>query len=188
MRAVWLDVPEWFLEERRKLGHDRKDEVWDGVIHMVPPPALVHSDFASKLLVALTPIATRRGLHANHEAGLYDPIKTVRNFRVPDVALSRTEHRIARGLISAELVVEVLSPNDESRDKFEFYAARGVREVWICDPKTRETEIYSLVDGGFALVELIENETMKRSPALDIELAIIGGKLRLVDDDYVAAI
>ena len=39
MRAVMLDVPESLLDERRRLGLDVFDEVWEGVLHMVPPPS-----------------------------------------------------------------------------------------------------------------------------------------------------
>jgi Uma2 family endonuclease len=191
MRAVWLEVPEWFLAERRKLGHDKKDEVWDGVIHMVPPPSFSHGSFGLELIVAMRPVAARRGLYATSDnVGLFDPVRTVKNFRVPDGALSRPEHRVERGLIGAELVIEVLSPNDESRDKFDFYAARDVREVWICDPKSRETEIYALVDRSYALVGVVEPAALAiRSPVLDVELSMIEGpKLRIVDDDYIAEI
>ncbi|HET9253937.1 MAG TPA: Uma2 family endonuclease [Pseudonocardiaceae bacterium] len=36
MRAVLLEVPESMLAERRRLGLDGRDEVWDSVLHMVP--------------------------------------------------------------------------------------------------------------------------------------------------------
>jgi Uma2 family endonuclease len=41
-RAVWLDPWPHILEERRKKDLDRWDEVWEGVLHMVPPPAFDH--------------------------------------------------------------------------------------------------------------------------------------------------
>jgi hypothetical protein len=34
-----LDVPGSLLDERRRLGLDVVDEVWEGVLHMVPPPS-----------------------------------------------------------------------------------------------------------------------------------------------------
>ena len=37
-----LDVPESLLDERRRLGLDVFDEVWEGVLHMVPPPSGEH--------------------------------------------------------------------------------------------------------------------------------------------------
>jgi len=34
-----LEAPEELLAERRRKGHDRFDEVWEGVLHMLPPPS-----------------------------------------------------------------------------------------------------------------------------------------------------
>lgn len=44
MRGVMLEVPEHILEERRISGADQWDEVWEGVLHMVPPPNVEHQD------------------------------------------------------------------------------------------------------------------------------------------------
>jgi hypothetical protein len=44
MRAV---VPESLLSERRKLGHDRFDEMLEGELHMLPPPNFEHQRLAS---------------------------------------------------------------------------------------------------------------------------------------------
>ena len=40
-------------------------------------------------------------------------------------------------VVGAALVVEVLSPHDESWEKLDFYAAHGVDEVVMVDPQTR---------------------------------------------------
>jgi hypothetical protein len=37
-----LDAPQAMLDERRRPGHDVRDEMWDGVLHMVPPPDLLY--------------------------------------------------------------------------------------------------------------------------------------------------
>jgi hypothetical protein len=42
MRAVLLEVPEAMLAERRRLELDGRDEVWNGVLHMVPPSGGPH--------------------------------------------------------------------------------------------------------------------------------------------------
>lgn len=60
-RAVLLEVPQGLLEERRRKGLDVWDEVWDGVLHMVPPPSGVHQRFAFRLGVALDPLARAKG-------------------------------------------------------------------------------------------------------------------------------
>ena len=38
MRVLMLEAPQAMLDERRRLGHAVRDEMWDGVLHMVPPP------------------------------------------------------------------------------------------------------------------------------------------------------
>src|SRR5262249_13356501 len=114
MRAVWLSVPEEFLAERRRLGHDKLDEVWDGVLHMTPTPLSKHARRCTDLVVALHPITHRRGLLVwSDGTGLYGPQGSKDNYRVPDLSVSRPDQVSRRGLESAELVVEMLSEHDE---------------------------------------------------------------------------
>jgi Uma2 family endonuclease len=178
-----IDVTEAFLEERSQLGLDKKDELWDGVLHMVPPAFSQHGLLAADLIAALAPIARRRQLRILIEAGVFE---NAHDYRVPDCSLAKPEQISERGLDSAELVIEVLSPNDESRNKFSFYAKVGVREVWLIDPAARATEIYSLVDGAYVPVDFVDG--VARSPRLGIELSITGGKLRISDGDEVALV
>jgi Uma2 family endonuclease len=146
MRAVMLEVPEALLEQRRRSGADRWDEVWEGVLHMVPPPSDPHQAFGTYLLVALTPIATAAGLESRHEGGYF---RSTDDYRQPDLLFARREHFTHRGLEGpAELVVEILSPGDESRDKLGFYAAMSVSEVLLVDPVTREFELLGLAADG----------------------------------------
>jgi len=53
MRTVVLDPPSaglgGLLEQRRISGLDRLDEVWEGVLHMVPAPGFGHAILASEL-------------------------------------------------------------------------------------------------------------------------------------------
>ena len=182
MRAVWLEVPESFLEERRRLGHDRKDELWDGVLHMVPPGSFSHGFVITNLVIALHGVASRRGMRSlTSEFGVFEHDL---NYRVPDVTIVKPEHCTERGLVGAELVVEVLSPNDESRDKQAFYAARAIRESWIVEPKTRAIEVYQLRRGRYVRVDEVDG--VIRSPALGIDLTVIEGPiLRITDGDQV---
>ena len=133
MRAIWIQPDPSYLAERARLGLDKKDEVWDGVLHMVSPPASRHEDVVTRLLIVLYPICDARQLVVSM-GGLYARDE---NYRCPDVIVGRSAQRSERGFEGAELVIEVLSPNDESRDKFPFFAKVGVREVWLIEPKTR---------------------------------------------------
>ena len=58
-----LQAPESLLEERRRLGNDLFDEVWDGELHMVPPPSRWHQRFEGELFFILKPIDLGAGNH-----------------------------------------------------------------------------------------------------------------------------
>src|SRR5438309_1455572 len=112
MRVLMLEAPESLLQERRRKGLDRFDEVWEGVLHMVPSPSSWHQEFDAELIMALGPIAKARGLRVSPETSLY---VSDDDYRTPDIVFTRRAHRTRRGVEGgAELVVEILSPGDES--------------------------------------------------------------------------
>jgi hypothetical protein len=47
MRVLLLDAPQAMFDERRRLGLDGRDEMWDGVLHVVPPPGGPHMEFGA---------------------------------------------------------------------------------------------------------------------------------------------
>ena len=137
-------------ERRRRSGLDRLDEVWKGVLHMVPAPDHGHASIAQQLAELLGPLARAAGLEPTmHEINLGESLD---DFRVPDGALHRpgasgTWHP------TAALVVEIVSPGDESWQKLAFYAARNVDEVLIVDPRERAVHWLSLADGDYGEVQ-----------------------------------
>ncbi|MEJ2866752.1 Uma2 family endonuclease [Actinomycetospora sp. OC33-EN08] len=136
MRAV---VPEALLAERRSRGLDRRDELWDGVLHMVPPPGDAHQGLSTELVMLLGPLAKRRGLVPRVETGLF---RSGEDYRVPDQLYRLPDDGSSRGAEGAELVVEILSPQDETRAKLPWYDELGVREVLVIDPETRTATLY----------------------------------------------
>jgi hypothetical protein len=52
---------EALLERRRRLGQNRFDEVWDGVLHMIPAPSYEHQRLSQRLAVILDRGRTRGG-------------------------------------------------------------------------------------------------------------------------------
>lgn len=65
-----------------------------------------------------------------------------------------------------DLIVEVLSPSTEARDrgvKFQDYALHGVLEYWIIDPETETLEQYLLTGSTYVLQpqqEILESKAM----------------------------
>ena len=173
MRAVMLEVPPHLLEERRRLGVDRWDEVWEGELHMVPPPAERHQSLGSELLIALHPLVRELGLKIAYEIGLFAADD---DYRVPDLGVYRPDQASARGLEgTAELVVELVSPGDESRAKLPWYAARGVREVVLIDRDALAVEVY---------------RTVNDVPVLDEHgrSAVLGCSFERLDDEHLRVV
>lgn len=137
-----LEIPQKMLDERRRHGLDVRDEMWDGVLHVVPPPGGPHQRVSTELTLCLGPVAKQRGLVPHVETGLY---RDEGDFRVPDQLYCRPDHTSDRGAEGAELVVEVRSPGDETYDKLDFYAALGVREVLVVHPVDRTVEVFRAV-------------------------------------------
>ncbi len=50
---------------------------------------------------------------------------------------------------TAAIVVEVLSPGDETWEKFGFFAVHGVEEVCVVDPRARSVRWFALAGPGY---------------------------------------
>lgn len=159
MRTVLLGEPPapvgaW-LEQRRALGQDLFDEVWEGDYHVAPAPRPEHGIVDQQLAEILGPLARRAGLIGSGPLN----VGHADDYRVPDRAYLRSvpdEIYVA----TAVLVVEIVSPGDESYAKLDFYFHRDVEEVLVVDPRRRAVEWYAR--GGPAF------ERQDRSDVLDL--------------------
>jgi len=140
MRAV---LPKRLLEERLRLGLGDRDEMWEGVLHLASVAPAAHGTLWSGLGSLLGPPARLCGLRCFMKPGVFDPdVTEMTSFRVPDLGYARPEDVSERGIEGrAVLVVEVLSPRDESYEKLPFYRRVGVEEVLFVDPTTAAFEV-----------------------------------------------
>ena len=141
---------EALLERRRQAGVDRLDEVWQGVHHMVPGPSFEHAHVSQQLGELLGPLARAAGLVPTMSE--FNVGESEHDFRVPDGGLHRPG---AAGVwhSTAAVVVEILSPGDESWLKVPFYAEHHVDEVLLVDPAKRTVTWLALHDGEYAPVQ-----------------------------------
>jgi Uma2 family endonuclease len=158
---------EALLERRRQAGVDRLDEVWQGVLHMVPGPSFEHARISQQLAVLLDGPARAGGLLA--AISEFNLGESEHDFRVPDGGLHRPG---AAGvwLATAALVVEILSPDDETWQKLPFYAAHHVDEVLIVDPSERTVAWLGLREGRYQPLQrsgLIELGPVELAEQLD---------------------
>ena len=183
MRALMLEAPESMLDDRRRRGADRWDEVWEGVLHMVPPPFWQHQHIGSVLQFVLHPHAERAGFQLTYESGLFRPGSYNNDYRVPDLMAAPTSSITKRGVEGpAAFLTEILSPDDESYEKLPFYAEMGVGEVLILDPESRMFEFYVLRGGQMRLVQP-DSTGRVYSEALGVSFqGVAGPKLRVAWD------
>ncbi|MHB1468304.1 MAG: Uma2 family endonuclease [Solirubrobacteraceae bacterium] len=170
MRALLPDPPPAgvaaLLERRKRRGQDRHDEVWGGMLHMAPSPSYRHSVLAADVISVLKAYAGAAGLTASLDFNLGD---SVDDFRVPDAGLHRPGAAEV-WLPTAALVVEILSPDDETWEKLSFYAAHNVDELLVIDPEARSVDWRALESGRYKPIErsrLIELSAVELSRHID---------------------
>lgn len=135
----------------------RREEVWDGVTFIMPEANAEHADLAAFFIWAFrTVFRPRDGHRVSGPINVSDRASDwTHNYRAPDVSLYLAETK-ARLLDShwfggPDFALEVVSPNDKSRDKLGFYAKVGTREVLILDRQPWVMELYSLIEGRLEL-------------------------------------
>src|SRR5580704_4217279 len=123
------------LRARQESGGDRYDEVWDGVYLMSPLANVEHQILATQL-AAVIQMAIGLGDPGIAIAGVNVSDREedwTKNYRCPDVAV------ILKGCAAKncgthwcggpDFLIEIVSPDDRSRQKFDFYASIEVREL-----------------------------------------------------------
>jgi Uma2 family endonuclease len=189
MRAVVVHLRDEELADRRAKGLDRRDEMWEGVLHMTPAPSLEHQRILDRMIEFLGPRVreSRRGT-------LYSGINVFRDagapadYRIPDltfVAAGR-EHILRPDSVRGEgpdAEIEIRSPEDESYEKLPFYAALRVREVIVCDRDSKTPEIFRLAGAQYVAVQR-DPEGWLASEAMRVRFLRVEGpvpRLRLED-------
>lgn len=176
-----VNISESFVAQRRRLGIDKQDERWDGQWHFVNPPHSWAPLLNGALLVVLGPLAERVGLRPYGGAGIFAHLES--DWRVPDEVYARPDQQIEEGLVGAELVVEIRSPDDESYAKLPFYAGRGITEALIVH-RDRRFELFRL-DGAGAYQPVKDG----RSTVLGVTFSTVEGpKLRIEWDGGSAVV
>ena len=135
---------EALLAQRRARGQDLFDELWQGVLHVAPAPGAAHGIVAEELAGALRDAARRAGLRGSGPFNL----GSADDYRVPDGGYhAGTPSDV--WVPTACIVVEVLSPDDETFQKFDFYFAQGVQELVVADPASRSLRWWARGEAGF---------------------------------------
>jgi Uma2 family endonuclease len=141
------------------------DEIWEGVLHMVPAPSHRHAALGAQVISLLSAPAAAARLIITLEFNLGD---SEEDFRVPDGGL----HRPGAAEMwhpTAALVLEIVSPGDETWQKLPFYATHNVDELLIMDPAGHTVHWLTLSDGEYRPIE--------RSALIDLSAAELAERI-----------
>jgi Uma2 family endonuclease len=136
------------VADRECSDHAALDEVWDGVYVVSPSPNMLHQRVLVGLMKAFSAV-TEDGDEILPAINVSDREEGwLQNFRVPDLSVilrsnpakELETHRCG----GPDLVVEIVSPDDSSREKRSFYAKIGVREMLVIDRAPWAVELYRL--------------------------------------------
>ena len=190
MRAVLVNVTDQELADRRFIGLDRWDEMWEGALHMTPAPSLEHQRILDRLIGFLEP-----HLRATGRGRLISGINVFgapADYRIPDltfVAAGRDHVLHEDGVRGGgpDAVIEIHSPDDETYEKLPFYAALGTREVVVIDRDTKRPEIFRLA-GPNLVALLADADGWLRAETMAVRFRAIGGQsFRLQIEDALDA-
>jgi len=109
--------------------------------------SLEHQRVLGQLVVFLVPL-----LQSSKRGTLLPGInvfRTTTNYRIPDLTFVATGREDG----SPDAVIEIRSPEDETYEKFPFYAAIGTREVIVIDRDTKRPEIYRLAGSELSMLQ-----------------------------------
>ncbi len=143
-------MAEHILAERQASEADRYDEVWEGVYVMPPMPNDEHQQLVMGLSYILQdvlglggPDVVRLGINVSDREDNWQE-----NYRIPDVAVilagGRARNLGTHWVGGPDFMVEIISPNDNTRDKLPFYSGIGVRELLLIDREPWLLELYRL--------------------------------------------
>jgi Uma2 family endonuclease len=144
--------------ERQTTGHDRRDEMWDGIYVVAPIQDIEHRRMAAGLLFAFASFQKEVDPgHLSFGGNISDSVEGWhKNYRIPDLLFYLSENP-ARNCEThwcggPDLAVEILSEGDLARKKLDFYAKVNTRELLIVDRKPWSLEPYRLTEGRLVLV------------------------------------
>ncbi|MFP4436336.1 MAG: Uma2 family endonuclease [Chloroflexaceae bacterium] len=150
-QGEWSEAEYLWLTNRT----NRLVEFSAGYVEVLPMPTPGHQRIVAFLYGVMLAFITSRSLGTL----LFAPLRVYLQpgkWREPDLVFLLTENmnrEAEHGFIGADLVVEVVSPDDPQRDlvtKRREYAEAGIAEYWIVNPLTETITVLRLEQDGYA--------------------------------------
>jgi Uma2 family endonuclease len=146
----------WSEEEYLALDTNHLIEFSHGQLEVLPMPTFSHQRLVALLYRLILGFVEERGLGVVMFAPLRIQLWSGK-YREPDIVFMAAEHADMLGeqfWRGADLVMEVVSPDDPRRDtvtKRREYAQAGIPEYWIVDPAGASITVLTLSGQEYAL-------------------------------------
>ncbi|MDE0076776.1 MAG: Uma2 family endonuclease [Caldilineaceae bacterium] len=146
----------WSEEEYLALDTNHLTEFSNGRLEVLPLPTYSHQRLVALLYRLLSGFVEERGLGVVMFAPLRIQLGQGK-FREPDLVFMAVEHADRLGeqfWRGADLVMEIVSPDDPERDKVtkrREYAQAGIPEYWIVGPTEASITVLTLRGQEYAL-------------------------------------
>ncbi len=131
-----------YEEFRAAYPDDVRAEWVEGEVILLMPPSRRHQAVSFLLSTLIGIYVSVKELGEMYAAPFEMKIRDGRSYREPDILVVLTENlnRMTEQRLDgpADLIVEIVSPESiarDRRDKLADYAAGGVREYWVVDPR-----------------------------------------------------
>ena len=182
-KARFASFEEYLTADVSDLPEERC-EYWDGELVPVMTESPENDDIANYIFFLLLQMGVYRKLIRPHscEIEVIGKPKT----RFPDLTILDNVHlvlmaksnRVTRKMPPPRLVVEVVSPGDESKpnykrdyqDKRDQYAAIGIPEYWLVDPEREWVMVGTLVSSTYQFVTFRGNDAIVSPTFPDLKL------------------
>ncbi len=154
------------------LPEEKRYELMEGELFMVPAPDFYHQIVSGNIVFPLREFVKKGNLGIVVAAPV-DVILFPEDVLQPDILFISRERRhiITEKNVSGapDLVIEILSPSTQERDKLvkrDIYSKYGVQEYWIIDPVGKNIEVMTLGSEGYKLHAIFLNDEVLTSPLI----------------------
>jgi len=166
-------------EDYLHLPDDKRYELVEGELKMVPSPTPFHQDILRRLLRILDEYVTTYNLGKVYISPI-DVVLSQENVLQPDILFifkDRINIVTDKNIQGApDLIIEILLPTTEYQDreiKRKLYAKFGVKEYWLVNTQEKKIEVMRLGQAGFETVERYGKGNILKSsllPGLEVNL------------------
>ncbi|HLS07931.1 Uma2 family endonuclease [Lentibacillus sp.] len=150
-------------------------EYADGIVYMSPSPSTKHQQVSARLQAKLFNFLDGgkcQVFSAPYDIQLYRDDLDETNIFIPDLSVICDVEGLEENKFVGvpELIVEILSPSNQSYDlvtKMEAYMKYGVREYWVVNPILDAIQVYALTDEQvYQQADIVKNKGVVSSTVL----------------------